>query len=72
MSFFVSATTPPDRRLLPRGLLKRRSAFMLLFSLTLVSFVVGIVGGVPALRFIAIFAGFWRWRRGTPTPSASS
>jgi len=35
----------------------KRSAFLLLFSLTLVSFVLGIVGGVPALRFVAIAAG---------------
>ncbi|MBZ8117140.1 ABC transporter permease [Roseovarius sp. LXJ103] len=35
----------------------QRSAFMLLFSLTLVSFVVGIIGGTGALRFIAICAG---------------
>ncbi|MGI3210690.1 ABC transporter permease [Roseovarius tibetensis] len=35
----------------------KRSAFLLLFSLTLVSFVVGIVGGVVALRGIAIAAG---------------
>mgnify|MGYP001792935735 CR=1 FL=1 len=34
----------------------QRSAFLLLFSLTLVSFVLGIVGGVPALRFVAIAA----------------
>jgi len=32
---------------------QKRSAFLLLFSLTLVSFVVGIIGGVAALRFIA-------------------
>jgi peptide/nickel transport system permease protein len=35
----------------------KRSAFLLLFSLTLVSFVLGIVGGVGALRFVAISAG---------------
>ncbi|MEM6375124.1 MAG: ABC transporter permease [Pseudomonadota bacterium] len=35
----------------------QRSAFLLLFSLTLVSFVLFIVGGVPALRFVAIAAG---------------
>ena len=35
----------------------KRSAFLLLFSLTLVSFVVGIVGGVASLRMIAIAAG---------------
>jgi len=35
----------------------KRSAFLLLFSLTLVSFVLGIVGGVPALRMVAVAAG---------------
>ena len=35
----------------------KRSAFLLLFSLTLVSFVLGIVGGVPALTFVAVAAG---------------
>ncbi|WP_104017187.1 ABC transporter permease [Roseovarius nitratireducens] len=35
----------------------KRSAFLLLFSLTLVSFVLGIVGGVPALKFVAVSAG---------------
>src|SRR6056297_4288508 len=35
----------------------KRSAFLLLFSLTLVSFVLGIIGGVPALKFVAITAG---------------
>ena len=35
----------------------KRAAFLLLFSLTLVSFVVGIVGGVGSLRMIAIAAG---------------
>lgn len=35
----------------------KRSAFLLLFSLTLVSFIAGIVGGVGALRAIAIAAG---------------
>ena len=34
----------------------KRSAFLLLFSLTLVSFVLGIVGGTGALRAIAICA----------------
>ncbi|MEM9207520.1 MAG: ABC transporter permease [Pseudomonadota bacterium] len=36
---------------------KNRKVFMLLFSLTLISFVVGIIGGVSALRFITIAAG---------------
>ncbi|WP_113912298.1 ABC transporter permease [Roseovarius dicentrarchi] len=35
----------------------QRSAFLLLFSLTLVSFIVGIIGGADALKFIAIAAG---------------
>ena len=35
----------------------KRSAFLLLFSLTLVSFVLGIVGGIPALTFVAVAAG---------------
>jgi peptide/nickel transport system permease protein len=35
----------------------KRSAFLLLFSLTLVSFVLGIIGGVAALKFVAISAG---------------
>ncbi len=35
----------------------KRSVFLLLFSLTLVSFVVGIVGGAGALKAIAIGAG---------------
>ncbi|MDO5757901.1 MAG: ABC transporter permease [Rhodobacterales bacterium] len=35
----------------------QRSAFLLLFSLTLVSFIVGIIGGADALRIIAIGAG---------------
>lgn len=36
---------------------KKRSVFLLLFSLTLVSFVLGIIGGVAALRIVAISAG---------------
>ncbi|WP_144435565.1 ABC transporter permease [Roseovarius atlanticus] len=35
----------------------QRSAFLLLFSLTLVSLVVAIIGGIPGLRFISIAAG---------------
>ncbi|MEM1130352.1 MAG: ABC transporter permease [Pseudomonadota bacterium] len=35
---------------------KQRQIFLPLFSLTLLSFVLGIVGGVPALRFVAIAA----------------
>ncbi|MFN0262788.1 ABC transporter permease [Tepidamorphus sp. 3E244] len=34
----------------------KRSVFLLLFSLTLVSFLMGILGGVPALRFITTAA----------------
>ena len=32
----------------------KRSAFLLLFSLTLASFIMGIVGGVPALRAVTM------------------
>jgi peptide/nickel transport system permease protein len=42
-----------------------RKAFMLLFSLTLVSFVLGIIGGVPALRAVTIFAGLLALAAGT-------
>ena len=35
---------------------KKREVFLLLFSLTLVSFVLGIIGGRPALNFITIAA----------------
>ncbi|WP_103762169.1 ABC transporter permease [Roseovarius confluentis] len=35
----------------------QRSAFLLLFSLTLVSLILAIIGGIPALRFVAIAAG---------------
>ena len=44
---------------------KQRSSFMLLFSLTLVSFVLGIIGGVPALRFVAVSAGVLALAAGT-------
>lgn len=44
---------------------KNRGAFMLIFSLTLVSFIVGIVGGVGALRAIAIFFGILALAAGT-------
>jgi len=37
--------------------MNKRAAFMLLFSLTLVSFVLGIVGGVGALQTVAACAG---------------
>lgn len=36
---------------------ERKNAFQLLFSLTLISMVVGIVGGAAGLRFIAVSAG---------------
>ncbi len=42
-----------------------RKAFMLLFSLTLVSFVLGIIGGVPALRAVTTFAGLLALAAGT-------
>ena len=35
----------------------KRSVFLLLFSLTLVSFILGIVGGTGALQFVAASAG---------------
>ncbi|HKJ63099.1 MAG TPA: ABC transporter permease [Hyphomicrobiales bacterium] len=44
---------------------KQRQAFLLLFSLTLVSFIVGIVGGVPALTFITTAAGALALAAGT-------
>lgn len=44
---------------------KNRKVFMLLFSLTLVSFVLGIIGGVPALRSVTMFAGILALAAGT-------
>jgi peptide/nickel transport system permease protein len=44
---------------------KQRSIFMMLFSLTLISFVVGIVGGTGALRAITIAAGALALAAGT-------
>ena len=44
---------------------KNRKAFMLLFSLTLVSFVLGIIGGVQALQAVTIFAGLLALAAGT-------
>lgn len=44
---------------------KQRSAFLLLFTLTLVSFIVGIVGGVPALSFITVAAAALALAAGT-------
>ncbi|MBX2806372.1 MAG: ABC transporter permease [Hyphomicrobiales bacterium] len=43
----------------------QRQVFLLLFSLTLVSFIVGIVGGVPALTFITTAAGALALAAGT-------
>lgn len=44
---------------------KKREAFLLLFSLTLVSFVMGIVGGVSALSAVSIGAGLLAFAAGT-------
>ncbi len=44
---------------------QRRQVFLLLFSLTLVSFVLGIIGGVPALRVVTICAGLLALAAGT-------
>ncbi len=43
---------------------QRRGAFLVLFSLTLASFVLGIVGGTAALRFVAIGAGLLAFSAG--------
>lgn len=43
----------------------QRSAFLLLFSLTMISFVLGIVGGPGALRVVAICAGLLALTAGT-------
>ena len=43
----------------------KRSAFLLLFSLTLASFIMGIVGGVPALRAVTIAAATLALAAGT-------
>jgi peptide/nickel transport system permease protein len=43
----------------------KREAFLLIFSLTLVSFIVGIVGGVAPLRFITTAAGALALAAGT-------
>ena len=42
----------------------QKGAFLTLFSLTLVSFVLGIVGGAGALRFVAIAAGLLAFAAG--------
>jgi peptide/nickel transport system permease protein len=44
---------------------KQRSPFLLLFSLTLASFVMGIIGGVVALRFVSVAAGALALAAGT-------
>ncbi|MBN9672951.1 ABC transporter permease [Roseibium aggregatum] len=44
---------------------KKREVFLLIFSLTLVSFVMGIIGGVSALRFITTAAGLLALAAGT-------
>jgi peptide/nickel transport system permease protein len=44
---------------------KKRELFLLIFSLTLVSFVMGIIGGVGALRFVTIAAGILALAAGT-------
>ncbi|NSY41537.1 ABC transporter permease [Leisingera sp. ANG59] len=43
---------------------EKRPTFLTLFSLTLISFVLGIVGGVPALRFVATAAGLLAFAAG--------
>lgn len=44
---------------------KQRSAFLLLFSLTLASFVMGIIGGQPALWTVTLIAGLLALAAGT-------
>ena len=44
---------------------KQRQIFILVFSLTMVSFILGIIGGVPALRFVTICAGLLALAAGT-------
>ena len=44
---------------------EKRQLFMLIFSLTLVSFVLGIIGGVPALWAVTVFAGLLALAAGT-------
>jgi peptide/nickel transport system permease protein len=44
---------------------KNRKVFMLLFTLTLVSFVLGIIGGVPALWGVTVFAALLALAAGT-------
>ena len=44
---------------------KQREIFLLLFSLTLASFIMGIVGGVPALNFVTVAAAALALAAGT-------
>jgi len=44
---------------------KKQAAFMLLFSLTLISFVMGIIGGIPALWAVTVGAGLIALAAGT-------
>ncbi|MGV8989698.1 MAG: ABC transporter permease [Cypionkella sp.] len=44
---------------------QKRSAFLLLFSLTLASFLVGILGGQPALWFVTVLSGIIALAAGT-------
>lgn len=44
---------------------KQRNVFLVLFSLTLISFVMGVVGGVSALWFISVAAGLLALAAGT-------
>ncbi|MEM8949169.1 MAG: ABC transporter permease [Pseudomonadota bacterium] len=44
---------------------KNRQVFMLIFSLTLVSFILGIIGGVPALWAVTVSAGLLALAAGT-------
>lgn len=43
----------------------QKKIFMLIFSLTLISFILGIIGGVPALRGVTICAGLLALAAGT-------
>lgn len=44
---------------------QKRTPFLLLFSLTLASFIMGIIGGEPALWFVTVSAGFLALAAGT-------
>jgi peptide/nickel transport system permease protein len=44
---------------------QKRSLFLLLFSLTLASFLMGILGGQPALWFVTVLAGLIALAAGT-------